>query len=219
MLLIEEGEIIMKKKIIAMSLALVVVAGVGKGIVAKAETYTQGGSGTQGWSVDDTTSNGGASISDGNGVTSQKNVTVTSTAASIVYSVDINWGAMTINDNAATWNPSTHSYEGGSATWDNGGGSITVTNHSNTKVYSTCGFAQNDISGTYPQSNLNVSVATESNELASAVGVSSTNTNNEWTTAGIEKTHSLTVTGALNSTTVATNLQLGTVTITLKNTN
>ena len=55
-----------------------------------------------------------------------------------VYSVDITWGSMAFTyseGSSPTWNPATHTYSsGGTGGWSHNGNTVTVTNHSNTKV-------------------------------------------------------------------------------------
>lgn len=229
----------MKKKIIAMSLALVVVAGVGNGIVAKAETYTQNGTNAGSWtSSDDDSNEVGTNITTDNNVKSEKNVTITTGASLEVYSVDISWGDMAIEDTASEWDPDTHTYDNvNTAKFGDGAtdGKVTVTNHSNVGITSTCSFAytagkETQVDGknvyrdtTYSNSTLEVKVdnATSSYPIISAEGVDYAQTTKTWASAGIQKEHSLIVEGNLNSKTPVTvddNLVVGTTTITLKKT-
>lgn len=124
-----------------------------------------------------------------------------------VYSVDITWGdmAFTYTAEAGIWDPSTHKTtdaEGGVWTVDNeGGNTITVTNHSNTGVTAAFSYAADagfeGITGTFDNASLN---------LESAVGTT--------VEAAPKATASLSLNGALGSTT-ADNAKIGTITVML----
>lgn len=225
----------MKKKIIAMSLAMVMVVGVGKGIVASAETYKQTENDTDGaWTDDNTTTNDDNTVHQGekiddDGVTSQKTITVTSAVSTKKYSVDISWGNMSIKDEAAEWNPDGHSYSEVNANWTDptNGGKITVTNHSNALVTSICSFAyigssagDKYVTDAYPNSTLNVNVDSnkDSFELETAENVPYRDGLNYTADDGIQGTHELNVAGALRSTEDRSTENVGTVTISLSQT-
>lgn len=101
-------------------------------------------------------------------------------AADTVYSVDIVWGSMEFTYTAAgegTWNPATHSFDGGApASWscDTDSNKITVTNHSNADVKAALSFASesafSSVTGSFTESSgtANDSVI----ELATADGTS-----------------------------------------------
>lgn len=147
------------------------------------------------------------------GGTASHDVTATYRAGSsggtggTVYSVDITWGdmAFTYTAEAGIWDPATHKTtgaEGGVWTVDNeGGNTITVTNHSNTGVTAAFSYAAadgfGDISGTFDNASLT---------LESAVGTA--------VEAAPKATASLSLNGALGSTT-ADNTKIGTITVTL----
>ena len=124
-----------------------------------------------------------------------------------VYSVDITWGdmAFTYTAEAGIWDPSTHKTtdaEGGVWKVDNdGGNTITVTNHSNTGVTAAFSYAADTgfegITGTFDNASLN---------LETAVGTTGE--------AAPKATASLSLDGALGSTT-ADNTKIGTITVTL----
>ena len=124
-----------------------------------------------------------------------------------MYSVDITWGdmAFTYTAEAGIWDPSTHKTtdaEGGVWKVDNdGGNTITVTNHSNTGVTAAFSYAADagfeGITGTFDNASLN---------LESAVGTT--------VEAAPKATASLSLNGALDSTT-ADNAKIGTITVTL----
>lgn len=59
------------------------------------------------------------------------------------YSVDITWSDMsfTYNGGGRTWDPTTHSYITTDAGWEEGSGTITVTNHSNVAIEATPTYA------------------------------------------------------------------------------
>lgn len=219
----------MKKKIIAMSLALVVIAGVGKGIVASAAVVKYDDNTTGKWTEtpeDDTINNNGTDMSAS--VTSEKTVTITSAQSATVYSVDITWPDLTISEGAATWQPSNHTYTGGGSSWGStydsdsivNEATITVANHSNASVYSKCEFAETYSRDTYKNSDLTVTVDSDSfNELLSAAGKSANGTIDYYGdgTKFDSNTHKLTVAGSLKSTSASTSVDVGTATITLKN--
>lgn len=124
-----------------------------------------------------------------------------------VYSVDITWGdmAFTYTAEAGIWDPATHKTtdaEGGVWTVDNeGGNTITVTNHSNTGVTAAFSYAADTgfegITGTFDNASL---------DLATAVGTA--------VEAAPKATASLSLDGALGSTT-ADSTKIGTITVTL----
>ena len=124
-----------------------------------------------------------------------------------VYSVDITWGdmAFTYTAEAGIWDPATHKTtdaEGGVWTVNNdGGNTITVTNHSNTGVTAAFSYAADagfdGITGTFDNASLT---------LESAVGTA--------VEAAPKATASLSLNGALGSTT-ADNTKIGTITVTL----
>lgn len=193
----------MRKKILAMSLALVMVIGVGKGIVASAENVT-------------VTSNNGTTWTDSANMTKQ--VKISTVTAGTVYSVDISWGNLTITEAASTWKPDSHTYAGSDASFGDTG-TITVTNHSNAAVKSTCGFAYTDSTesnmfknNTYPNSNLAVSVDTTPKSMSSAAEVAYGAPG-----SAANVTHTLSVSGKLNSTTQVDGLEVGNASITLSN--
>lgn len=128
-------------------------------------------------------------------------------AGGTVYSVDITWGdmAFTYTAEAGIWDPATHKTtdaEGGVWTVDNeGGNTITVTNHSNTGVTAAFSYAADTgfegITGTFDNASLN---------LESAVGTAVDEAPNG--------TAALSLSGALGSTT-ADNTKIGTITVML----
>lgn len=128
-------------------------------------------------------------------------------AGGTVYSVDITWGdmAFTYTAEAGIWDPATHKTtgaEGGVWTVDNeGGNTITVTNHSNTGVTAAFSYAAadgfGDISGSFDHDSLT---------LQTAVGTA--------VEAAPKATTSLSLNGALGSTTTD-NTKIGTITVTL----
>ena len=128
-------------------------------------------------------------------------------AGGTVYSVDITWGDMAFTYTAAagTWDPATHTTtgaEGGVWTVDeNGGNTITVTNHSNTGV--TAAFSYAAASGF---DGIRGSFDKESLALKTAVGTEVAN--------APSGTAALTLDGALGSDTTA-NTTVGTITVTL----
>lgn len=147
------------------------------------------------------------------GGTASHDVTATYRAGSsggtggTVYSVDITWGdmAFTYTAEAGIWDPATHKTtgaEGGVWTVDNeGGNTITVTNHSNTGVTAAFSYAAvdgfGDISGSFDHDSLT---------LQTAVGTA--------VEAAPKATTSLSLNGALGSTTTD-NTKIGTITVTL----
>ena len=128
-------------------------------------------------------------------------------AGGTVYSVDITWGdmAFTYTAEAGIWDPATHKTtgaEGGVWTVDNeGGNTITVTNHSNTGVTAAFNYAPasgfEGISGSFDKESL---------ALKTAVGTEVAN--------APSGTAALTLDGALGSDTAA-NTTIGTITVTL----
>lgn len=81
-----------------------------------------------------------------------------------VYSVDVTWTdvAFIYNAGTTTWNPSTHEYDaaGAAASWTDGQGTVTVTNHSNAAVKATVSFE--------PASNGSATVTIANNVIALA---------------------------------------------------
>lgn len=150
------------------------------------------------------TTGGGAASHD---VTATYRADSSGGAGGTVYSVDITWGdmAFTYTAEAGIWDPSTHKTtdaEGGVWKVDNdGGNTITVTNHSNTGVTAAFSYAADTgfegITGTFNNASLN---------LESAVGTT--------VEAAPKATASLSLNGALGSTT-ADNTKIGTITVTL----
>ena len=140
--------------------------------------------------------------------TTVKGTYVSGGSATPVYSVDITWGSMefTYTDaDSGTWNPETHSYDGGAvASWscEDGANVITVTNHSNVAVTADLSYeaatGYSGITGSFSDSSLN---------LPTAVGTTREN--------APTKTATLTLSGALPSDTAA-NTQIGTVKVTLR---
>lgn len=126
-------------------------------------------------------------------------------SGTIVYSVNIEWGAMEFTYTAAStgkWNPDTHQYDTNDASWSSGNtNTVTITNHSNAAVTATLSYSPEagfeGISGTFDKATIN---------LATAEGTSVENAPTE--------TARLTLTSELASTT-ADNTTIGTVTVTL----
>lgn len=58
--------------------------------------------------------------------------TVNAADSGTQISVDITWDSMQFTYSGGTWNSETHTYENGS--WSTEGGSLTVTNHSSTRI-------------------------------------------------------------------------------------
>ena len=122
-----------------------------------------------------------------------------------VYSVDLEWGAMTFTYTDAfegTWNPATHSYDGATAaSWAATGNTVKVTNHSNKAVDVTFAYAKasgyESVTGTLDVTNQVLATAVGT-EVASAPNVTST----------------LTLSGALDSS-ATTATKVGTVTVTI----
>ncbi|MCL2487583.1 MAG: hypothetical protein FWE80_02755 [Oscillospiraceae bacterium] len=145
-----------------------------------------------------------------------KGTYVEGSAASAVYSVDLEWGALefTYTDaGTGTWNPGNHSYSGGAAaSWacdDPGvGDKIKVTNHSNRAVIATFSFAPESgadfaaITGAFTGTGITSNAATLG---AGVVGQYATAAN---------VTATLTLSGALGSS-VNTQTTIGAVTVTL----
>ncbi len=139
---------------------------------------------------------------------SVKGTYVSGSGSLTVYSVDIAWGSMEFTYTDASqgnWNPLTHEYDGAvEATWTcaDGANRITVTNHSNASVTATLSYAAatgyDAISGAFSAGEL---------VLDSAVGTAFA--------AAPAKSSLLTLSGALPKT--ATNVTIGTVTVTLGN--
>ena len=124
----------------------------------------------------------------------------------IVYSVNIEWGAMEFTYTAASkgqWNPDTHAYgEDTKASWtSNGSNTVKITNHSNAAVKATLSYTAatgfEEIIGSFDNATIN---------LATAEGTTLANAPTE--------TARLTLTGELASTTTD-NTTIGTVTVTL----
>lgn len=196
----------MKKKIIAMSLALVVVAGVGKGIVAKAETVTK------------KTADGSFDTSTGATLTKDVNITFSGVTAK-VYSVDITWDTLVgTSTSAEEWDPNTHSYTSAAESVDfSGNNKVTVVNHSNASVNCTYEFAKDTTSEgslkDYPNNSINGTINNSKTILESAVNVGKDSADQ---TSKLTSVGTLTVTGSLNTDTVPGNaVKVGTVTVTL----
>ena len=122
-----------------------------------------------------------------------------------VYSVDLEWGAMTFTYTDAfegTWNPATHSYDDATtASWTPNGNTVKVTNHSNKAVDVTFAYAK--ASG-YESVNGTLDVVTKN--LATAVGTEVVSAPNV--------TSTLTLSGTLDSS-ATTATKVGTVTVTI----
>lgn len=89
-----------------------------------------------------------------------------------VYHVDVSWGSMQFTYNAATqgsWNPSTHSYDGGSdASWtcDTGANVIKVENHSNAGITASFDFKAEEgfgVAGVFSKGSLTLDTAVGEN--------------------------------------------------------
>lgn len=126
--------------------------------------------------------------------------------STIVYSVNIEWGAMEFTYTAASagkWNPDTHTYGTGTkASWSsNGSNTVKITNHSNAAVTATLSYKSaagfENITGTFDKATIDLATA-----VGTAVGSAPT------------ATAKLTLAGELASTTTA-NTTIGTVTVTL----
>lgn len=122
-----------------------------------------------------------------------------------VYSVDLEWGAMTFTYTDAfegTWNPATHSYDGATdASWAASGNTVKVTNHSNKAIDVSFAYAKtsgfDSVNGVLDVTNQTLATAVGT-ELASAPNVTS----------------ALTLSGTLDSS-VTTATKVGTVTVTI----
>lgn len=145
----------------------------------------------------------------GNGGVDSADVTGTysSTATVTVYSVDITWEGLDFTYNGAfdgTWNPETHQYENGTAAgWAAGRGTITVTNHSNTKITANPSYTAEE---GFESAGMNFS--TSSLEVATA-------DNGESGAAGTAVAGSITVTPTGSLPEGTENDTIGTVTITI----
>ncbi len=125
---------------------------------------------------------------------------------STVYSVDITWGSMEFTYRegpSPTWDPETHtSGQGGTGGWSNSGNTITVTNHSNTKVTAKLAYTPetgyDKISGSFDKSEMNLATAVDT-PVASAP----------------TDTAALTLSGTLAST-VKDSTKIGTITVTIR---
>lgn len=127
-------------------------------------------------------------------------------SGTVVYSVNIEWGAMKFTYTAASagkWDPDTHTYgEDTKASWSsNNTNTVKITNHSNAAVTATLSYSPaagfESINGTFDKATINLATA-ENTTLANAP----------------TETARLTLTGELASTT-ADNTTIGTVTVTL----
>ena len=107
-----------------------------------------------------------ATISGLSNTTTDANVTFNAKTEdkTAVYSVDVTWTdvAFIYNAGTTTWNPSTHEYDaaGAAASWTDGQGTVTVTNHSNAAVKATVSFE--------PASNGSATVTIANNVIALA---------------------------------------------------
>ena len=212
----------MKKKIIAMSLALVVVAGVGKGIVASAATnYNQSGTADGTWTLDEGISEIENNITEDTGAKASKDVKVTfADSYTKTYSVDITWGALTASNvnSSGTWDPVTHTYSAPSITVS--GDTINVKNNSDAQVNCTFAFEkESSLATNFPNNNITGSMAysdTYDEILSSAIGYTDTDaSSNKYTDHTDLKTQSkLTLSGALNETKVG-EVTVGKVIVTL----
>lgn len=123
-----------------------------------------------------------------------------------VYSVDITWGSMAFTyseGSSPTWNPADHTYSsGGTGGWSNSGNTITVTNHSNTKVTANLTYTPErgyeGISGNFDKTEM---------DLATAVDTPVVNAPTD--------TAALTLSGTLAST-LADPTTVGTITVTIR---
>ena len=106
----------------------------------------------------------------GNGGTATIDISATykaGTAADDVVSVDIAWGTMTFEytDGAeGKWDPSTHSYSAkGNGTWTASDNAITVTNHSNVGVKAGFSYTQAvaTVTGTFSAAELTLASAVD----------------------------------------------------------
>lgn len=104
----------------------------------------------------------------GNGGTASIDISATykaGAAADDVVSVDISWGAMTFEYTDGTvgrWDPATHSYgPKANGTWAASDNAITVTNHSNVGVMAGFSYTQAvaTVSGTFSASELTLASA------------------------------------------------------------
>lgn len=101
-------------------------------------------------------------------------------AVTTVYSVDVAWGAMefTYTDAiAGTWNPATHIYDGASVavwSWTAESNKITVTNHSNAAVTAGLSFAAGGtgtgIAGSFYSTSTTGGTSVSNIPLSTAVG-------------------------------------------------
>ena len=121
---------------------------------------------------------------------------------SIIYSVDITWGAMEFEYTPAfvgTWFPTTHYYKDSKeAKWTATGNTITIINHSNTAVEAELTYTQKPgfaLTGNFGKDTIN---------LASAVGTTRINAPTASTT--------LTISGELDDS-VTTKTAIGSITI------
>lgn len=86
-----------------------------------------------------------------------------------VYSVDITWGSMAFTyseGSGRTWNPATHTYSsGGTGGWSHNGNTVTVTNHSNTKVTANLTYTPeagyDGISGNFDKTEMDLATAVD----------------------------------------------------------
>ncbi|MBQ9852296.1 MAG: hypothetical protein IJO37_05215 [Ruminiclostridium sp.] len=138
--------------------------------------------------------------------TSREDVTVTyqSSASDVtVYSVDIEWGSMdfsyTVSDR--TWNPSSHSYSGGTGKWScaTGANIVTITNHSNSDI--NCKF---EFSST--NDNVQGNFSTDTINIASAEGY-------EYNADTLKATSTLSLSGTIKDATEAGTIGTASVTI------
>ena len=137
-------------------------------------------------------------------------------AASTRYSVDITWGAMefTYTDAVAgTWNPGTHQYDGATAakwSWTEDSNKITAKNHSNIAVTATLSFANkggaySGIDGDFYDTSTTGGSPVSNIQLVTAVGT-------EPTSPPTGAAYFRVTTGSLTS---GTNATIGTITVEL----
>ena len=123
-----------------------------------------------------------------------------------VYSVDITWDSMAFTysvGSSPTWNPATHTYSsGGAGGWSHNGNTVTVTNHSNTKVTANLTYTPeagyDKISGSFDNANMTIETAVGT-EVPKAP----------------KDTAALTLSGALANT-VTDPTTIGTITVTIR---
>lgn len=157
----------MKKKVFAILLAMVMVLSISSAALADDGTAADGpkDSGTANESTgaatvthdganfltendDDAVAKAAETTADGTDISVWAKIAENGgTSATVVYKIDVTWGAMKFefNRGAGTWNPETHTYDGGAegAAWTTEGfvngtnNKITVTNHTNSAIDAT----------------------------------------------------------------------------------